>query len=107
VTAARKPRRAAKPAASKRQAAPSRPARSRKPKAASARAASKPVARAVTTSVRAPEPADLTAPVQDVQAVAKYQTEVTKAQLRLITDLGQVQAELVREVASALQPVRT
>jgi hypothetical protein len=45
--------------------------------------------------------------VQDVRAVAKYQTELTAAHLRLITDLGQVQANLVREVAHALRPDRT
>jgi len=45
--------------------------------------------------------------VQDVRAVAKYQTELTAAQLRLITDLGQVQANLVREVARALRRDRS
>ena len=45
--------------------------------------------------------------MQDVRAVAKYQTELTAAQLRLITDLGQVQANLVRELAHALRPDRS
>ena len=95
MTTAKKPRQRTRPAASKAQAA----SRRRKPVPSTARAA--------TSSEPAPQRAGLVAPVQDVRAVAKYQTELTAAQLRLITDLGQVQANLVREVAHALRPDRS
>ena len=94
MTTAKKPRQRTRPAASTAQAA----SRRRKPV---------PSTRAATTSEPAPERAGFAAPVQDVRAVAKYQTELTAAQLRLITDLGQVQANLVREVAHALRPDRS
>jgi len=96
MTTAKKPRRRTRPAASKAQAA----SRRRKPVPSTA-------ARAAISSEPAPERAGLAASVQDVRAVAKYQTELTAAHLRLITDLGQVQANLVREVAHALRPDRT
>ena len=95
MTTAKKPRQRTRPAASTAQAA----SRRRKPVPSTARAA--------TSSEPAPERAGFAAPVQDVRAVAKYQTELTAAQLRLITDLGQVQANLVREVAHALRPDRS